>query len=98
MFRWWTFTSADQVVVVARMTVIAGMQRIDSPFVLFECPEQPDTFYRARFNPDRIVAEGAEMVKSRQQTARKPATKYANLQKKMQKRKAQAKKAIGKKK
>jgi hypothetical protein len=32
------------------------------------------------------------MVKSRQQTARKPATKYANLQKKMQKQTTMAKK------
>ena len=38
------------------------------------------------------------MVKSRQQTARKPASKYANLQKKMQKRKAGSKKKTGKKK
>jgi hypothetical protein len=38
------------------------------------------------------------MVKSRQQTARKPASKYANLQKKMQKQKTQAKKKTGKKK
>lgn len=30
------------------------------------------------------------MVKSKQQTARKPATKYANLQKKMQKQKTPA--------
>jgi hypothetical protein len=37
------------------------------------------------------------MVKSRQQTARKPASKYANLQKKMQKQKTQAKKKTGKK-
>ncbi len=32
------------------------------------------------------------MTKSRQQTARKPATKFAQLQKKMQKQKVQAKK------
>lgn len=32
------------------------------------------------------------MVKSRQQTARKPASKYANLQKKMQKQTAGTKK------
>jgi hypothetical protein len=32
------------------------------------------------------------MTKSRQQTARKPATKFAHLQKKMQKQKVQAKK------
>ncbi len=38
------------------------------------------------------------MVKSRQQTARKPATKYANLQKKIQKQKTQAKKTTGRKK
>ena len=38
------------------------------------------------------------MVRSRQQTARKPASKYANLQKKMQKQKAHAKKKTGKKK
>ena len=39
------------------------------------------------------------MVKSRQQTARKPASKYANLQKKMQKQKAGSKKKqAGKKK
>jgi hypothetical protein len=38
------------------------------------------------------------MVKSRQQTARKPASKYAHLQKKMQKQKAGSKKQIGKKK
>jgi len=38
------------------------------------------------------------MVKSRQQTARKPATKFANLQKKMQKQKSQAKKKTGKEK
>ena len=38
------------------------------------------------------------MVKSRQQTARKPATKYANLQKKIQKQKTQANKTTGKKK
>ena len=37
------------------------------------------------------------MVKSRQQTARKPASKFANLQKKMQKQKTPAKKT-GKKK
>lgn len=37
------------------------------------------------------------MVKSRQQTARKPATKFANLQKKLQKQKAPVKKPIGKK-
>jgi hypothetical protein len=34
----------------------------------------------------------AIMTKSRQQTARKPATKFAHLKKKMQKRKLQAKK------
>jgi hypothetical protein len=38
------------------------------------------------------------MVKSRQQTARKPASKYANLQKKMRKQKTQAKKTASKKK
>jgi hypothetical protein len=38
------------------------------------------------------------MVKSRQQTARKPASKFANLQKKMQKQKAQAKQKTGKRK
>lgn len=38
------------------------------------------------------------MVKSRQQTARKPATKFANLQKKLQTQKAQVKKTTGKKK
>ena len=38
------------------------------------------------------------MVKSRQQTARKPASKYANLQKKMRKQKAAPKKTTGKKK
>ena len=38
------------------------------------------------------------MVKSRQQTARKPATKFANLQKKLQKQKTQVKKPTGKKK
>lgn len=38
------------------------------------------------------------MVKSRQQTARKPASKFANLQKKMQKQKAGSKKTTGKKK
>jgi hypothetical protein len=32
------------------------------------------------------------MVRSRQQTARKPATKFANLQKKMQTQKTHAKK------
>ncbi len=32
------------------------------------------------------------MVKSRQQTARKPATKYAHLRKKMQQQKVRAKK------
>ena len=37
------------------------------------------------------------MVKSRQQTSRKPATKYANLQKKMQKQKLASKKTAGKK-
>ena len=37
------------------------------------------------------------MVKSRQQTARKPASKYAHLQKKMRKQKTQAEKT-GKKK
>ena len=38
------------------------------------------------------------MVKSRQQTSRKPASKFANLQKKMQQQKTQAKKKTGKKK
>lgn len=39
------------------------------------------------------------MVRSRQQTARKPASKYAQLQKKMQKQKTPAnKKQTGKKK
>jgi hypothetical protein len=38
------------------------------------------------------------MVKSRQQTARKPASKYANLQKKMQKQKIEAKRPTGKRK
>ena len=38
------------------------------------------------------------MVKSRQQTARKPASKYANLQKKMQKQKSQTRKTTGRKK
>ena len=38
------------------------------------------------------------MVKSRQHTTRKPASKYANLHKKMQKQKTQAKKTTGKKK
>ena len=38
------------------------------------------------------------MVRSRQQTARKPATKYANLRKKMQKQKTLAKKQTGRKK
>lgn len=38
------------------------------------------------------------MVKSRQQTARKPATKFAQLQKKMQRQNTQAKKKTGKKK
>jgi len=47
---------------------------------------------------DRIAWEEIIMVKSRQQTARKPATKYANLQKKMQKQKTMAKKKTGKKK
>ena len=37
------------------------------------------------------------MVKSRQQTARKPASKYANLQKKMQQQKTQSRKTTGKK-
>lgn len=49
------------------------------------------------WRPDRIASEENDMVKSRQQTARKPATKYANLQKKMQKQKTMAKKKIGKK-
>ena len=47
---------------------------------------------------DRIAIEDIVMVKSRQQTSRKPATKYANLQKKMQKQKAASKKKTGKKK
>jgi len=47
---------------------------------------------------DRIAIEEIVMVKSRQQTSRKPATKYANLQKKMQKQKAASKKKTGKKK
>lgn len=38
------------------------------------------------------------MVKSRTQTARKPATKFANLQKKLQKQKAPVKKPTSKKK
>ena len=38
------------------------------------------------------------MVKNRRQTARKPATKFANLQKKMQRRKAGSTKHSGKKK
>ncbi len=38
------------------------------------------------------------MVKSRQRTARKPASKFAHLQKKMQKQTPQAKKKTGKKK
>jgi hypothetical protein len=38
------------------------------------------------------------MVKSRQRTARKPATKFAQLQKKMQRQNTQAKKKTGKKK
>ena len=38
------------------------------------------------------------MVKSRQQTARKPASKYAHLQKKMQKQKTHAKKTTKNKK
>jgi hypothetical protein len=38
------------------------------------------------------------MVKSRQQTSRKPATKFANLQKKLQKQKVPMKKPTGKKK
>ena len=38
------------------------------------------------------------MVKIRQKTARKPASKFANLQKKMQMQKTQAKKKTGKKK
>lgn len=38
------------------------------------------------------------MVESRLQTARKPATKFANLQKKLQKQKAPVKKPTGKKK
>jgi hypothetical protein len=54
-------------------------------------------FYLARCSPDRIVGEEIAMVKSRQQTARKPATKFANLQKKLQKQKAPVKKPIGKK-
>jgi hypothetical protein len=38
------------------------------------------------------------MIKSRQQTSRKPATKYANLQKKMKKQKAAVEIKTGKKK
>jgi hypothetical protein len=38
------------------------------------------------------------MVKSRQQTARKPATKYAHLQKKLQQQKTRVKKKTSKKK
>jgi hypothetical protein len=38
------------------------------------------------------------MVKNRRQTPRKPATKYAHLQKKMRKQKVQVKKPTGKKK
>ena len=38
------------------------------------------------------------MVKSRQQTSRKPAAKYPNLQKKMQKQKPASKKTADKKK
>jgi hypothetical protein len=38
------------------------------------------------------------MVKSQQQTARKPATKFANLQKKLQKQKGPVKKPAGNKK
>lgn len=38
------------------------------------------------------------MVKSRQQTARKPATKFANLQKQLQQQKASVKKPTGEKK
>jgi hypothetical protein len=49
-------------------------------------------FYPACLSPDTIAGEETDMVKSRQQTARKPATKYANLQKKLQKQKTQAKK------
>jgi len=37
------------------------------------------------------------MVKSRQQIARKPATKFANLRKKLQKQKAPVRKPTGKK-
>ena len=37
------------------------------------------------------------MVKSRQQTARKPASKFANLQKKMQNQKTRVKKTSKKK-
>jgi hypothetical protein len=47
---------------------------------------------------DRIEWKETDMVKSRQQTARKPASKFANLQKKMQKQKAQAKQKTGKRK
>ncbi len=38
------------------------------------------------------------MTKSRQRTSRKPATKYAQLQKKLQKQKTPVKKPTGKKK
>jgi hypothetical protein len=48
--------------------------------------------------PDRIAGEETDMVKSRQQTSRKPATKFTNLQKKLQKQKAPVKKPTGKKK
>jgi hypothetical protein len=38
----------------------------------------------------QLLAESVVMSKNEKRTVRKPATKYPNLQKKMQKRKAQA--------
>ena len=58
----------------------------------------PRKFYPAQISPGRIEARRTAVVKSRQQTARKPASKFAHLQKKMQKQKVQAKKKTGKKK
>ncbi len=45
-------------------------------------------YWKGRYND----LEEFDMVKSRQRTARKPATKFAQLKKKMQKRKSRSKK------
>ena len=56
------------------------------------------TVHRPWRYPGSIDGEGHHMSKNQRHTPRKPATKFAHLQKKMREQKVQVKKSTGKKK